>query len=37
MWKTYEDMTLKERYYLRLGRYSMSKYERKTGKYYWYI
>ena len=37
MWKTFDEMTMKERYYLHLGRYTYSKWEKKTGKYYWYV
>lgn len=37
MWKTYEEMTAKERYYLHLGLYPIGKYDKKISKSYWLV
>ena len=37
MYKSYDEMTVKEKYYLHLGRYLTWYYDRKTRKYYYNI
>ena len=37
MYKSYDEMTVKEKYYLKLGRYLTGYYDKETKKTYWKV